>query len=395
MNIALINPEYNSPSGFGRGGIATYTYNIASALSSLGHNVCVFVRKGVNTDIVDQDIKVVEFDRAPLPIFKKIIARLFQLDTWEEEFSYGLYETLMQTHSKSNFNIVDIPEYNGLALAFKNVKEFSLIVNFRTPRKIVNQFNNTKDTPIDKKIYKLEKNALKNTKTYRTSSSALQLRVSTLYNIPIKNIEVIRNPMTAIEHNKNLIKDNTKFKILFSGRLEPRKGLELLLQIPQKIFNISTNIEIVIAGETGEGNKIIDMFTESIIPKDRKRIIFLGPLNREELYEAYLTCDLFIFPSTFDNSPNSLLEAMAAGMPILASNAEGVNELIFNNKNGLLFKPNDSESFLEQLKKLFNNKDLRERLSLQAKSDIVKKYSPEIIAKETANFYAKVLGKAL
>lgn len=387
MNIALVNPEYNTQSGIGHGGIATYTYNIANALSNKGHSIFLFLREGITPDPLNNNIKVIEYNRAPLPLFRRLIRKLCFIDNWEEEFSYGLYERVLSVHKSEHLDIVDIPEYNGLAAAFNRKTPFSLVINFRTPRIIVNQFSGTKITSADKRIYNLEKRSIKVTKNYRTSSQALKERICKLYNISADKVVVVRNPM---QPQPPFLKQNSnKIKILFVGRLEQRKGLELIKKSIPDIFNISDKIELHIAGETT--NEIKNCLRLNAGSKNNKRLIFHGAIDHSSLQDIYNSSDIFIFPSVFDNSPNALLEAMASSLPIVASDAPGVNEIIKDNENGLLFETENKDSFLNKLKILIENDGLKARLSKNALSDIHEIFAPDKIATETLKFYTTLL----
>lgn len=383
MNIALINPEYNTPSGVGHGGIATYTYNIANALSEKGHSVFLFMRNDSTPDYLHDSIKVIKFERAPLPFIKKLTSRIFNIDRWDEEFSYGLYKKVLEVHDSENFDIVDIPEYNGLAAAFNKNDPFTLILNFRTPRILVDRYNNFSAKSIDKRVYHLEKRAIKNTDNYRTSSEALKKEIISLYNISASQIRVIRNPMTICECSS--LKDTDKIKLLFVGRLETRKGLKLIKDSYNDILDISEKVEIHFIGEYN--NDIKGDF-------NNKRIFLHGELNHNDLQKHYCSSDIFLFPSIFDNSPNALLEAMSAPLPVVASNAPGVNEIIKDKENGLLFEINNKDSFIEKIKTLIDNKELRVTIATNALKDIKDRFSPERISVETIEYYKYAINRA-
>lgn len=386
MNIALVNPEYNTKSGIGHGGIATYTYNIANALSKKGHSIFLFLREGIIPDYLNKEIKVIEYHRSPLPIVKRLLFRILRIDSWEEEYSYGLYNAINALNTDIKLDIVDIPEYNGLAAAFGTNHPFNLVINFRTPRIIVNQYNGVKINAIDRKIYKLEARAVRSANYYRTSSNALRDRISQIYKIDKDQITVIRNPMSIKSPNKN---DSQKIKILFVGRLEYRKGLDLLSKSISDILKLSNKVELHFAGEIS--SEIKKSLLEKASIQGKERVIFYGALNKNDLQEVYNKCNIFIFPSLFDNSPNALLEAMSSNLAILASDAPGVNEIIRDNVNGLLFKTDDKESFLSNLNKLIKDEDLRLTLAQKAIDSIKENYAPEKIADETLRFYDMIL----
>ena len=114
MNIALVNPEYPSPSGLDHGGIATYTYTFAEACAQQGHRVHVLVKTGVNTPPLPPAVTVTCFapapPRSPLRfIHRKVNGNVY----WERCFSIGLKSALLAIHEKEPLDVVEIPNTTG------------------------------------------------------------------------------------------------------------------------------------------------------------------------------------------------------------------------------------------------------------------------------------------
>lgn len=396
MKIALVNPEYPALKNRGHGGIATYIYNIANAMADSGHAIYLFVRDGTKTDTLHESVKVIVFNREHLSFVKKILYKLIKNNVaWDEEYSFGLRKAIYNIHNKNHLDIVDIPEYNGLAVSFKPPNPFKIIINFRTPRIIVNQYNGITSTFLEKQFYNFEKRALKNTDIYRTSSNALKTKISEIYKIPLEKIKTIRNPMdiTPFEKNKKNDTNSDSIQILFVGRLEKRKGIDLVHSAIPDILKLSPKVKIVFVGDAKKGmiNKFHENIGQLLGKEELEKVFFVGLKDRYELFEIYSHSHIFIFPSLFDNSPNALLEAMAAKLPIVASNCGGVNELIRDGENGLLFPVNNKKGFIKKIKTLIDNPDFANELGIVAKNDIKTIFSPQIIAEKTLTFYKNIL----
>jgi glycosyltransferase involved in cell wall biosynthesis len=92
-----------------------------------------------------------------------------------------------------------------------------------------------------------------------------------------------------------------------------------------------------------------------------------GQFHPEQLWEVLAELDVLVVPSRWpDNSPNIILEAQAAGLPILGSNVGGIPELVAHERNGLLFEPDDAAGIARQLQRLLDEPDLLARLQQQA-----------------------------
>ena len=92
-----------------------------------------------------------------------------------------------------------------------------------------------------------------------------------------------------------------------------------------------------------------------------EEINFLG--NRDDIPELLSHSDLFVLPSRFEGMPVALLEAMAAGLPVIASNISGSAELIEHGKNGLLFESENHIDLAEKILFLYNNREEMKRLA--------------------------------
>ncbi|CAG1023176.1 partial D-inositol 3-phosphate glycosyltransferase, partial [Methylococcales bacterium] len=101
------------------------------------------------------------------------------------------------------------------------------------------------------------------------------------------------------------------------------------------------------------------------------RISFSGQIDQAEIAEALRRADIFVLASFSEGRPNVLVEAMAAGMPIIASNIDGVRELINEGVNGLLFDPKDPTQLEKQIRCLCDTPGLKARLAYQARRYVI------------------------
>jgi glycosyltransferase involved in cell wall biosynthesis len=172
--------------------------------------------------------------------------------------------------------------------------------------------------------------------------------------------------------------------LLFVGRLTEEKNVDSIIHALYLLKNKSINFKIV--GEGEYKKKLINLIKELNL---NKRVIFLGELNRKNLYKEYLKSDLVILPSKYECFSSVLLEAMATGVPIIASDIPGTRNVIKNGHNGLLVKPTP-EKIAEAIDKLIKNPKLREKLARNGLKE-VKKYSWDKIVEQTERVYEEVL----
>lgn len=210
-----------------------------------------------------------------------------------------------------------------------------------------------------------------------------------------KNIISIPNPIeTDLYIPKSQSEARTRLKlpsdkkiILFGAAnvTDPRKGMSHLIfalkhlieKIPQE------KIELVIFGKTPPS--ITKMF-----PYPVHLLNYID--SRETLINLYNAADLFVLPSLEDNLPNTVMEALACGLPVAAFRIGGVPEMITHGSNGFLAAPGDGIGLAEGIKELLFS-DKTEAFRLNARNKAEECYSPKLIANNYISLYKSILNK--
>lgn len=182
-------------------------------------------------------------------------------------------------------------------------------------------------------------------------------KIKVLYNfVDLENF----NPTALIKDERNSdrekigIKEND-FVIGFAGRLVERKGWKELLLAMNLLKN--QNIKLVIAGSGSGEKKLIYMINKWDMGK---KVFYLGFVDN--ILKFYRCIDCFVIPSHWEPLGITEIEAQACSIPVIASNVEGLNEVVSDKKNGLLFKPKNEKDLAEKIELMEKNKELRERL---------------------------------
>jgi len=168
---------------------------------------------------------------------------------------------------------------------------------------------------------------------------------------------------------------NNKCKILFVGGLDQAhyfKGMEILLKALSQIDNCSWELNVVGSGELLPGYKKL---AQNL--KLEKRVNFLGRVSESDLPQIYRESSFFILPSINQGEAFGLvlLEAMASGLPVIASNLPGVRGVFTDNQEGLLANPNDVTDLSQKIKQLITNDEQRIKMGQKARALAETKYS--------------------
>jgi glycosyltransferase involved in cell wall biosynthesis len=154
-----------------------------------------------------------------------------------------------------------------------------------------------------------------------------------------------------------------------AGRLERQKRQGDLIRAGKLLVERGYKIRVALAGEGRDRQSLARLATG--IGMD-KRVAFLGFLDSIEEFLAGL--DIFVFCSEWEGMPNTVLEAMAAGRPVVAADIAGVREVIEHGKNGLLYEAGKVEELAERVESLIRDRGRAERMGAEARATISERF---------------------
>ncbi|MEO0281400.1 MAG: glycosyltransferase family 4 protein [candidate division WOR-3 bacterium] len=180
-------------------------------------------------------------------------------------------------------------------------------------------------------------------------------------------------------------------KILFLGRLDERKGVLKIINVFSKLLKIKKDAKLIIAGKGPLDGQAKQMVKDLRIERST---IFTGYVKKDDIPKYYRTADIYCSPALGGESFGIvLLEAMACGTPVVASNIHGYSQVIENLKDGVLFDPLSEEDLLSKLILLSDDKNLRETLKKNGKKKSLD-YSWENVSIRIENFYRKIISRS-
>jgi glycosyltransferase involved in cell wall biosynthesis len=157
--------------------------------------------------------------------------------------------------------------------------------------------------------------------------------------------------------------------LAFAGRLTAQKSLERALEA----VAAAEGVKLVVAGEGPERERLEGEARRLGIAD---RVTFLGAQPRERIVELFNAADATILSSSWENFPHTVVEALAAGTPVLAMEAGGVGEVVVNEVNGLLVSAGDTAALGAAVRRYFTDPDLRTRLRAATRASVAD-YAPE------------------
>ena len=210
-----------------------------------------------------------------------------------------------------------------------------------------------------------------------------------------ENIEVIYNgtdfkPL-GIEKEKARREIGISGNIILSiGRLVPWKGFKMLIKIIPELLKDNQFVRIVIVGDGPEMEGLETIKNNMGL---NNKVYLVGKKSQEELKTYLAAADMFVLNTAYEGFSHQILEAMAAGVPVITTNAGGNPELIKQGENGFMVKYNDELNLTEAIKALFEHEDIRKKFIEEGKKT-TEKFTVQKMADETIELFDSLISNS-
>lgn len=204
------------------------------------------------------------------------------------------------------------------------------------------------------------------------------------WGVPADKIKVIYNGVdfksAGMPKKEARMKIGISGNILLSvGRLVPWKGFRMLIKVMPQLLQINQFFRLVIVGKGPELTVLQTMIKNLGL---ERKVFLVGSKNHAELAVYLAAADIFILNTGYEGFSHQILEAMAAGVPIITTAVGGNKEVIEQSENGFMIKYNDEFNLVEAIKGLWEMEDLREKF-IKEGLKTAKKYTMEKMYSET------------
>jgi phosphatidylinositol alpha-mannosyltransferase len=369
MNIGLVSPyDYAYP-----GGVNTHISNLAMTMAGMGHRVKILAPCS-NKKALPKDMSIIELGRTiPYPS-NGSVARL-TLSMW-------LMPKIKAILEKERFDVLHFhePLFPSLPLM---VLPFSHSLNIATFHAY---YRHSAGYTVCKPMLMWFYHRFNGKIAVSPSAHKFVSRYFPGdYRIIPHGVDLERfSPKVAPIEKYN----DGKLNILFVSRLEKRKGAKYLLQAYRKAKKDCPPSRLILVGPGDRSRREYERWVRDVNLED---VVFTGHVPYTDLPRYYHTADIFSIPAVGQESFGIvLLEAMAAGKPIVATNIEGYASVVNSGTEGILVKPKDENALASALVSLANDKDLREQMGAKGRAK-AEALSWPMIAQRTLDFYQECM----
>ena len=203
--------------------------------------------------------------------------------------------------------------------------------------------------------------------------------------LPARNVNLIRKKFGISENSSLLI------FVGHLGKTNRYKGIDYLIRALKNVLNEVEFVKVLIIGG---GDWLPELKSLSGKLKLNDAIIFTGPVENHYLPDYYSAADVFVLPSIRgpENSPVVLFEAMASGLPVIATDLPGVNEIVQHGETGLLVEPRNIPELSAALVRILSDSDFQSSTGKKARK-LAESYSWHQCAHDMENIYGELLNR--
>jgi glycosyltransferase involved in cell wall biosynthesis len=374
------------PPGNSANGIVAYARYMIPALRNLGHDV--FILTWDSNDTGEPHLSLIKPFQKQRPFWNRALFRVAPTSALYFASAAPLASAVKDLVANHGIEIIEIEESFGLSHAISNLELIPVVVRLHGPWFLTKRFE-------DSRRENLERRGI-STADAVTSPSTYALRtVERHYRLKLRRTLTFKNPIVAPSCQWR-ISNCDRNGLLFVGRFDQLKGGDLVINAFAKLAENNPRLKLTFVGPDHgiNGIKLLEYARATLSSDALSRLCYRGQLSSDEVAELRLQHFITICASQFEVFGYTVLEAMASGCPVIASNVGGIPEILHSGQNGILFKSQNLDCLVSSVQSLLDNPVLAEKLGEAARCS-VDDCRPEGMAASAAELYKHTISAYL
>ena len=400
MNVFLVTRWYPTATGFG--GIATYNHCLAHALTELGHKVTVIAARW------SPEVPAVEHDGGVtvqrllvrhrwwlhrLPLVGRYMRFAVQVC-----YSIRLAWKIRGLAKRGTPDVVEFAEVEAEGFIHLLSKpRWPVVVRCHTPMFVLRRYHTYDEMPYDTRLTEMiETYCIRHADVLTAPSHDMARTIAHSCRLSERRIEIVPNGLHVQTYGPAArfepVGDDPVI-VLYVGRLQRAKGIEVLARaIPEAIRGDSNLRFVFIGNDPPDGEGITWRHRiESQLHREEidGHLSFLGRLDEPTLLEWYRRAHIAVVPSLlYESFSYTCAQAMAAGIPVIASRIGGIPETLGDGCSGVLVEPGDSHGLAMALIRLAGDSALRQSMGQMARAKARAEFGPAQLAQNTLDAWS-------
>ncbi len=318
--------------------------------------------------------------------------------TWVNRLNFGLLQHAIQIHNKTPFSILHAHDWMVTDAAWVMKVAFGLPLVATIHATEAGRMHGIHND-LQRYIHQLEWRLTFEAWEVIVNSHHMHGELQRLFGLPADKIVMIPNGTNPDEFDfpydprplrAQFAGEHEKI-VVYVGRMVYEKGVQVLLDAAPKILNAYPNTRFLLVGT---GGYLDDLRRQAGYLGVSDRVNFLGYVSDEELRRLYKLADVVCIPSLYEPFGIVALEGMAAGVPVVTSDAGGLTDFVEHMVTGVTTYTGDSGSLAWGILQVLSNPALARRLAADAREKVKTIYNWKVLARRTLEVYEKVLSEA-
>ncbi len=388
-------------------GIVSYVATMVEGLHAIGHRPYILCEnlspsKGDSTtqaEIVPFSTRSTSFT---IRLFDAVSYRLRSDIAIANTLARGLSRAVNDLANTSNLNLLEMEESFGWAEFVRRKLSIPVLIRLHGPHFLNGAVSGAVEDRVFTHRVELERQAIAN--AFAISAPSLNVLEQTrhYYNLPLEKAVVVPCPVAQVSQEERWkAADCDPNLIAFVGRFDRHKGGDLMIDAFVKVVQRYPAARLQFAGpDSGYVDDIgkkwqFKEYVQSRLPGalESGQVEYLGHQPPARLNALRKRAQVTVIASRYDNFPYTALESLSLGCPIVASCAGGIPEIVTDEVSGLLFQASDAESLASQIIRMLENPGLAARLGERASVECGKRFTPEVVAKQSVALYEETLDR--
>jgi glycosyltransferase involved in cell wall biosynthesis len=401
LSIGYLSPGW--PLNAFPNGVVSYVADMADQLKKMGHQITV-----VAADVVGKTGDIAIYDVQLARQRRRLIQRVLDGVAYRigprwavDRIWHRLFATVIRRAiAEQGIKIFEMEESFGRAWSVRRTISIPLCVRLHGPWFL----NGGADGVLDDQVFRqrvfAEGRAIASADAVSSSSRDVLERTRAYYNLALHDAEVIYPPSCSVLPAEQWrLEDCNSKQVLFVGRFDRHKGGDLAIEAFGQVLREVPQARLVFVGpdqgytDSHGRSWSLDGFVRDRLPGtlESGRIALLGQQPFSALAALRRKAMITIVCSRYENAPRALIEAMSLGCPVVAARVGGIPEILEDERDGFLHRPEDSNDLSARIIALLNNPGHAAELGRNAAETCRRRFHPEIIARQTIEFYRRLV----
>ena len=299
---------------------------------------------------------------------------------------YQLYSQISQWIREGSVDIIEVPDYQGFASGWPSLP-VPVVARLHGS---LSYFASELDRPVNQLSYWLERASLRRADFICSVCRYTARRTEEVFKVSADSARILYNPVEVPASSDPRSQNRDRKRVVFGGTLTAKKGIVSLIKAWPLVLKVMPQAELHVFGKDGraaDGGVSMQAFLLSQLNGQQPSVRFHGHVTRAELFNAYRSAAVAVFPSYAEAFAVAPLEAMAVGCPTVFTQLGSGPELLEHGREGLLVNPDNPDDIAKSVLRILENPKLAAEIGAAGRTRVEQAFGIDRLVAQNRAFY--------